>query len=93
MAEVYWTIKDRKGDTLLICPLPKWARNVGVSTDGYLFADSNISAEWAELRIELPHPGWSLRRIEGNETNALAILVFDKTKYMKHKVEKYVGLL
>lgn len=85
----------QSGETVLECTLPKWARNVDVTLDGWLIADSNISACWATVKIKLPHPAWRVRSVkENNELGvSTAFLTLDKDKYNKMKIGEYINKL
>ena len=49
----------------MVIEIPIGFMNIGISTDNYLFADTNDGANWDTLRLPLPAGKWSVLDVKG----------------------------
>ena len=65
--EVFPDVVESDTDILetMVIEIPKGFMNIGISTDNYLFADTNDSVNWDTLRLPLPEGEWSILDVKG----------------------------
>jgi len=65
--EVFPDVIESDTDILepMVIEIPKEFMNIGISTDNYLFADTNDSANWDTIRFPLPEGEWSILDVKG----------------------------
>ena len=62
--------------------LPKGFRNVSVTTDNKIVADTNDSANWDKISVPLPKGKWSIQSFFGAPSMNGVVLI-DKRNYLE----------
>lgn len=52
--------------------IPKGFMNTAVTTDNFLIADTNDSANWKKFKIKLPQGWWSIFSVSGQEVTLIS---------------------